>query len=64
MKCCSCDVVLSDDEQKRKYKNHEEIKNPEDRYVGLCNRCFKNAFFENEELEYHEPTLMEEGDCC
>ena len=57
MKCCSCDVVLSDDEQKRKYKNHGEIKNPEDKYINLCNKCFKSAFFEDDELEYHEPDL-------
>ena len=49
--------MLSDDEQKRKYKNHEEIKNPEDKYINLCNKCFKSAFFEDDELEYHEPDL-------
>lgn len=39
MKCLSCDVVLTDEEANRKFSNYEEIKNPEDRYIGLCNRC-------------------------
>ena len=64
MKCLACDVVLTDKEQERKYSNHEEIKNPEMKYIGLCNRCFTNAMFDDEVLEYHETSVFEEGDCC
>ena len=45
MKCLSCDVVLTDVEQKRKYSNHVEIYNPEDRYIGLCNKCFNKLIY-------------------
>ena len=63
MKCLSCDVILSEPEQKRKYKNHEEIKNPELKYIGLCNRCYKSAMFDDEELEAHAILTDIEGDC-
>jgi hypothetical protein len=58
MKCLSCDVILDDKEQSRKYKNHFEIKNPEDRYIGLCNRCLRNGELDADELE---SVFVEEG---
>jgi len=53
MRCLACDVILTEPEQERKYKNHEEIKNPEHKYIGLCNKCYKGAMFDDE-LESHE----------
>lgn len=63
MKCLSCDVILNDVEQERKYSNHEEIKNPEQKYIGLCNVCFKGAMFNDDQLEYHETPIDAGGDC-
>jgi hypothetical protein len=39
MRCLACNVILNKEEQQRKYTNHEDIKNPEDRYLGLCDCC-------------------------
>jgi hypothetical protein len=50
MRCLSCNVLLDEKEQKRKYKNHEEIKNPEDKYIGLCNRCIADSELEIDDL--------------
>lgn len=36
MRCLSCNRNLSDREANRKYANWQEIKNPEERYIGLC----------------------------
>jgi hypothetical protein len=55
MRCLSCNVILDDKEQVRKYKNHEEIPNPEDKYLGLCNRCLGEAQFDDNELEAYIP---------
>lgn len=43
MKCLSCDAVMNDKEANRKYLNHEEIKNPEEKYIGLCDRCLSDS---------------------
>ena len=51
MKCLSCDVILTDKEQIRKYGNHEEIKNPEDKYIGLCTSCFSAGQFDDDILD-------------
>lgn len=60
MKCLSCDVILNDKEQVRKYKNHEEILNPEDKYIGLCNRCLSGAHFDDDGLEAYIPDDYED----
>ncbi len=39
MRCLSCNCNLSDREANRKYENWQEIKNPESRYIGLCDDC-------------------------
>jgi hypothetical protein len=39
MRCLACNVELTDKEANKKYLNHEEIKNPEDKYIGLCSHC-------------------------
>ncbi len=39
MRCLSCNKNLSDREANRKYANHIEIKNPEEKYIGLCDHC-------------------------
>lgn len=43
MRCLACNAELSDKEANKKYANHEEIKNPEDKYIGLCSRCLSDA---------------------
>jgi len=53
MRCLSCNCNLSDREANRKYNNHEEIKNPESRYIGLCDDCIIDtdlAYLEDESL--------------
>lgn len=39
MRCLACNKELSDNEANKKYTNHAEIKNPEDKYIGLCSCC-------------------------
>jgi hypothetical protein len=60
MHCLSCDVILTDKEQQKKYKNHEEIKNPEEKYINLCNRCLSDAHFDDDELEAYIPDDYED----
>lgn len=47
MRCLSCSCELSDEEAALKYENSECIKNPEDRYIGLCKKCIKNTDLEH-----------------
>ena len=49
MRCLACDCRLSDREANRKYVNHQEIKNPEARYIMLCDDCIMDT-----ELSYLE----------
>lgn len=42
MRCLACNKELSDKEANKKYANHEEIKNPEDKYIGLCSHCLRD----------------------
>lgn len=42
MRCLACNKELSDKEANKKYVNHEEIKNPEDKYIGLCAHCLSS----------------------
>lgn len=42
MRCLACNVELTDNEANRKYVNHHEIKNPEDKYIGLCSNCMSD----------------------
>lgn len=42
-RCRSCNRILSSRETTRKFDNWEEIKNPEYRYIGLCNSCFHDT---------------------
>ena len=42
MRCLACNKELSDKEANKKYSNHEEIKNPEDKYIGLCAHCLRS----------------------
>ena len=58
MRCLSCNCNLSDREANRKYENWEEIKNPESRYIGLCNDCLMDTdliFVENDQLSGEIP---------
>ena len=53
MRCLSCDCNLSDREANRKYDNWQEIKNPESRYIMLCDDCMLDtdlAFVDNPNL--------------
>lgn len=46
MRCLACNDNLTDKEAGRKYTHWREIKNPEERYVGLCTGCLKEAGIE------------------
>lgn len=59
MRCLACNKELSDKEASKKYKNHLEIKNPEERYIGLCSGCLICAELDDEEL-IHESIDIEE----
>lgn len=43
MRCLACDCRLSDREANRKYANYQEIKNPESRYIMLCDDCIQDT---------------------
>lgn len=70
MRCLSCNCNLSDREANRKYSNHEEIKNPESRYIGLCDDCIIDtdlAFIEDTglsndrmDLDDNEPVVHDD----
>lgn len=57
MKCRCCDVILNDSEAKLKYENSEEVSNPEDRYIGLCNRCLRETDISHYRIELHGDEL-------
>jgi hypothetical protein len=48
MRCLSCNTALTDKEAARKFDHCEEIKNPEDRYVGLCSYCLHDSELDEE----------------
>lgn len=52
MRCLACNKELTDKESSRKYSNHMEIKNPEERYIGLCSKCSYDT--DVDELLSHE----------
>lgn len=60
MKCLACDVILTDEEANRKFSNCEEIPNPEDRYINLCNRCL--GVGSEDSLEDLEAVIYQEED--
>lgn len=62
MKCLSCDVILSESEQNRKYKNYEEIKNPEDRFINLCDSCLYYSDLDVDNLTHHRIVPTDIGD--
>lgn len=43
MHCLACDCLMSDREASRKYSSWREIKNPEERYIGLCDGCIQDT---------------------
>lgn len=57
MRCLSCNCELTDKEANRKFLDAELISNPEDRYIGLCDRCLHDS-----ELSYYneEPDVAQE----
>jgi ferredoxin len=67
MHCLSCNVILTDSEASLKYNNHEEISNPEDKYIGLCSRCLKDSDLNTYHTDVDEFEEIEieiiEGDC-
>lgn len=56
MKCQSCDKILSDKEAGRKFSFWREMKNPEERYIGLCDVCLKMS-----EVNYVEDPLQNDN---
>ena len=67
MRCLSCNCNLSDREANRKFDDWEHIKNPESRYIGLCDDCLLDtdlAFVENPNLsneDFEAETLDEDN---
>lgn len=57
-RCRSCNKNLSDREATRKYANWEDIANPNDRYIELCNSCIG----ETDLLFVDNVFLADEGD--
>lgn len=55
MRCLSCNKNMNDREANRKYLNHDQIKNPEDKYIGLCDGCLAES-----DLCYDEPNNLPE----
>lgn len=53
MRCLSCNCALTDKEASRKFHNHEEIKNPEDKYLNLCDGCLYTAELDEDDLVNH-----------
>lgn len=39
MRCLACNVILTEEEQQRKFTSADSSANPEDQYVMLCNDC-------------------------
>jgi hypothetical protein len=58
LRCLSCNAELNAFEQRRKYKEHLEIVNPEERYIGLCDGCFFGGELHDLEIEQ---TFLEDG---
>lgn len=52
MRCLACNVELNEFEQRRKFKNHAEIQNPEDKFIGLCDGCFFSGDLDEIDIEY------------
>lgn len=57
MHCLACNVILDDKEQLRKYKNHQTILNPEDRYINLCTHCIQDGQIEVDGVEPYVHTM-------
>jgi hypothetical protein len=53
MRCLACDCNLSDREANRKYENWQEIKNPESRYIMLCDDCIVDT-----DLTFYEDSTL------
>lgn len=43
MRCLACNCNLTDREASRQYVDTTEIKNPEDKYIGLCDDCIRDT---------------------
>ena len=56
-RCLSCNRILSSRESTRKYRNYEQIANPEHRYIGLCNSCYRDV-----EIDSVENTSLPDND--
>jgi hypothetical protein len=39
MRCLACNVILTEEEQQRKFTSAGDKGNPESQYVMLCNSC-------------------------
>lgn len=69
MRCLSCNCNLSDREANRKYDDWEQIKNPESRYIMLCDDCIldtdllyeEDPNLSNDDLEDTEPIEVWDG---
>jgi hypothetical protein len=58
MHCFSCDVILTEREQKRKFANHIEIVKVEDKYINLCESCMLHSDLVVQDVE--NPNIFEE----
>ncbi len=59
MHCLACDKLLSDREASRKYEHCEEISNPEEQFIGLCNHCLKDT-----DITFSENTNATDEEAC
>lgn len=57
-RCLACNCTLSSRELTRKYRGWEHIKNPEDRYIGLCGKCLNESGIHS----YDENTTLSNND--
>jgi hypothetical protein len=62
MRCLACNKALNDKEAGRKFKNHEQIKNPESKFLNLCDGCLYGAELDDDTLTVEVDSLLVDGD--
>jgi hypothetical protein len=62
MRCLACNKALNDKEAGRKFKNHEQIKNPESKFLNLCDGCLYGAELDDDTLTVEVDSLLVDVD--
>lgn len=66
MRCKACNKNLTDREASQKYLNWQEIKDAEERYIGLCDGCMEGTEIQSihnpfaSDKEYEDETPLDE----